>query len=66
LTDCSVESNEAVAGAGGQAGRRGSAGTNGVGQGGGVFVGVGVAADWDADTTIMKNTATSGKNVYRA
>lgn len=67
LTRCIVKQNEAIAGAGGNAGWRGKAGTDGAGEGGGIYVGPGVAADWDADTVFRGNTtSTRGKNFFRA
>ena len=68
LTGCSVSRNVAAGGTGGRTVGRGSIGAKGVGEGGGIYVGVGVAADWDAATSITRNTASvrEGKDVFRA
>lgn len=68
LAGCTVTGNQAVGGAGGNSGYKGGgAGKNGQGLGGGIYVDVGVAIDWDAITSITNNTASGrAKNVYRA
>lgn len=67
LTDCTVRENTALGGVGGKKGKGSNAysGAAGTGEGGGIYVGPGVAADWDADTSVTGNTAATGKNVYR-